>query len=49
MEKETTRSTAHWATPDILALVRPSLRRQLKLVQYLPALAKMARIGRWDF
>ena len=40
---------AHWATPDILARVRPSLRRQLKLVKYLPALAKMARIGRWDF
>jgi len=39
----------NWATPELMARMKPSLRRQLKVAKLFPSLAKMARIGRWDF
>ncbi len=40
---------AHWATPEVLARVPSRIRIQLKALKYFPAMAKSARIGRWEF
>ncbi|MBV9846746.1 MAG: class I SAM-dependent methyltransferase [Kutzneria sp.] len=40
---------AHWATPDVLARLRPFTRFQLRVAKHLPMLAKMARIVRYSF
>jgi hypothetical protein len=39
----------HWATPEVMARLKPGIRWQLKAVKLFPRLAKMARIGRWRF
>ncbi|WP_410668169.1 hypothetical protein [Amycolatopsis sp. cmx-4-68] len=40
---------AHWSTPEVLARLRPLTRFQLRLLRYLPALARMANIVRYRF
>jgi O-methyltransferase involved in polyketide biosynthesis len=39
----------HWATPDVLARLRPFTRFQLRMTKYVPALARMANIVRYRF
>ncbi|NBH04707.1 class I SAM-dependent methyltransferase [Amycolatopsis sp. SID8362] len=40
---------AHWATPDVLARLRPFTRFQLRTLKYFPPLARMARLVRYRF
>ena len=40
---------AHWANPEVMARLPAGTRMQLKALKYFPSMAKMARIGRWEF
>jgi O-methyltransferase involved in polyketide biosynthesis len=39
----------HWATPDVMARLRPFTRFQLRMTKYVPTLARMANIVRYRF
>ncbi|WIV59315.1 class I SAM-dependent methyltransferase [Amycolatopsis nalaikhensis] len=40
---------AHWSTPEVAARLRPVTRFQLRLLKYVPPLARMARLVRYRF
>jgi O-methyltransferase involved in polyketide biosynthesis len=40
---------AHWSSPEITGRLKPGIQWQLKVARYIPPLAKMAHIGRWQF
>jgi hypothetical protein len=39
----------HWTTPEVMARVRPFTRMQLRMLKYVPPLARMAHIARYRF